>query len=130
VPQSPQPGAIAWIDLTVAEAGAIRDFYSKVAGWQADPVDVDGYQDYAMRPAEGEPVAGICHKRGPNAGLPSAWLVYITVADLDVALECCRESGGRVVAEPRGQGAQGRYAVIEDPAGAVCALFEPPTSAR
>lgn len=123
---SPKTGTIAWIDLTVPEADAIRDFYHAVAGWQAESVEMGGYNDYAMRPTAGEPVAGICHKRGANAGLPAAWLVYITVPDLDMALESCRQFGGKVLSESRGSGGQGLYAVIEDPAGAVCALFQPP----
>lgn len=122
---TPQPGSIVWMDLTVPNADAVREFYRAVAGWQADPVDMGGYSDYAMRPSAGDPVAGICHRRGENAALPPVWLVYIMVADLDAALERCRQSGGKVLSESRGAGAHGRYAVIEDPAGAACALFEP-----
>ena len=29
----PEPGTIAWADLTVADAPAVRDFYATVAGW-------------------------------------------------------------------------------------------------
>jgi predicted enzyme related to lactoylglutathione lyase len=32
--------------------------------------------------------------------------------------------GGRIVAGPKAFGGQGRYCVIEDPAGAVAALFQ------
>lgn len=121
-----QPGTVAWFDLTVPEADSIRNFYQAIAGWQAEPVDMGGYQDYAMRTASGEPVAGICHRQGPNATLPGGWLIYITVPDLDMALERCRQFGGRVLSETRGAASQGLYAVIEDPAGSACGLFQPP----
>lgn len=120
------PGAIGWIDLTVPDAEEVRDFYTAVAGWRAAPVSMGNYADYAMHPAgDGEPVAGICHARGVNAGLPRQWLVYITVTDLDGSLQACLARGGAILRDPTGMGEMGRFAVIRDPAGAVAALFEP-----
>jgi predicted enzyme related to lactoylglutathione lyase len=120
------PGTIGWIDLTIPEAEEVRDFYTAVAGWRAAPVSMGGYVDYAMHPAgDGEPVAGICHARGVNTGLPRQWLVYITVTDLDGALQACLARGGAILRDPTGMGEMGRFAVIRDPAGAVAALFEP-----
>jgi predicted enzyme related to lactoylglutathione lyase len=120
-------GKIGWIDLTVSDATAVRDFYQGVTGWRPAPVDMGGYQDFCMHPAdEPSPVAGICHARGANTGIPPQWLIYITVEDLDESLRRCQALGGRIVSEVRSMGASGRYCVIEDPAGAVAALFEPP----
>lgn len=119
-------GAIAWTDLTVPDAGAVRDFYQAVVGWQAGPVDMGGYDDYCMnQPADGATVAGICHARGTNADLPAQWLIYITVEDVDRSAARCVEMGGQVIAGPRRMGAHGRCCVIRDPAGAVAALFQP-----
>lgn len=120
-----EPGTIAWHDLTVENASEARDFYAAVVGWQPEPVDLDGYEDFNMRlPREQTAVAGVCHARGTNADLPAQWLLYVVVESLDESLERCRELGGDVVAGPKGLGGS-RYAVIRDPAGAVCALYEP-----
>ncbi len=122
---TPDTGSVAWLDLTVDDAPGVRDFYRRVVGWAYSEVSMGDYPDFVMhRPGDGAEIAGVCHARGGNAGLPPAWLVYITVADLDASLEHCRELGGEVVAGPRDLGAQGRFAVIRDPAGAACALFE------
>jgi predicted enzyme related to lactoylglutathione lyase len=75
-------------------------------------------------PGETEAVAGVCHARGSNAGLPAAWLIYIVVEDLDAAVERCVALGGAVLRPPTPVTAQGRYCVIRDPAGAVAALFQ------
>lgn len=119
------PGTIGWMDLTVPDADATRDFYQQVVGWTADPVDMGGYSDYAMKPAGGEPVAGICHARGPNTGLPACWLMYITVADLDASMDRTRALGGQVVYGPRDMGGYGRMCVIRDNAGAAVGLIQP-----
>ncbi|HVQ25079.1 MAG TPA: VOC family protein, partial [Planctomycetota bacterium] len=92
--------------------------------WTSEGVDMGGYQDHCMLPADGPAVAGVCHARGVNAGLPAQWLIYITVADLEQSLTRCRALGGTVLREPRGLGGMGRFAVVRDPAGAVCALFQ------
>ena len=120
------PGQITWMDLTVPDAVAVRDFYQNVTGWTPSPVEMGGYQDFCMLPpGEEQPVAGICHARGANAALPPVWLVYITVADLDESLRQTEQRGGKIIRPATGMGAHGRYGVIADPAGAVCALFQP-----
>ena len=75
------------------------------------------------QPAAGAATAGICWARGANAGLPPVWLVYFIVASLDTSLAEVRKRGGTVLREPRASG-EGRFAVIRDPAGAVCALYQ------
>jgi predicted enzyme related to lactoylglutathione lyase len=45
--------------------------------------------------------------------------------DLDESVRRAVERGGRIRVPTRNTGA-GRYSVIEDPAGGVAALFEPP----
>lgn len=116
-------GRIGWVDITVNDADELRDFYRKVVGWDTQAVDMGGYSDYSMT-ADGEPVSGICHARGSNADLPGGWLVYITVADVEASAATCLENGGKVVVSPRGL-AGGRFCVIEDPSGAVAALYQP-----
>lgn len=121
----PEVGSAGWIDLTIPEAGALREFYSAVVGWTSEGLDMKGYQDYVMsEPGSGKPTAGICHARGANAGLPPVWLVYFTVADLEASLAAVTARGGAVLRPPTNAGGQGRYAVIRDPAGAVAALYQ------
>jgi uncharacterized protein len=123
----PKAGSIMWTDLTVPNAEAVRDFYQQVVGWEATPLNMGGYHDFCMGPAGGlEPVAGVCHARGANANVPPQWLIYITVEDLDRSVAECSRLGGRVLDGPRGMSG-GRFCVIQDPAGAVCGLYQPPS---
>ena len=123
---TPAPGSVSWFDLTVPNADEVRDFYSAVVGWTPSPVEMEGYNDYCMMPPGAEmPAGGICHQRGPNSNLPAQWLIYITVADLRASLAACVQRGGRVLTPERDMGGA-KMAVIQDPAGAVAALYQPP----
>lgn len=124
-PPPPLPGRIGWVDLTVADAPRVRDFYAAVTGWTPQPLSMGEYDDYVMAAPDGTPQGGVCHARGPNVGLPAQWLIYITVTELDARVAQVTALGGRILREPKPAGPSGRFAVIEDPAGAVCALFEP-----
>jgi uncharacterized protein len=116
-------GQIVWVDLTVENAEQVRDFYQQVVGWTPQPVEMDGYADYSMLDQDGAGAAGVCHARGVNATMPAQWMVYISVANLDDSLAACQRLGGRVVVPTRGESGS-RFAIIQDPAGAVCALYE------
>jgi predicted enzyme related to lactoylglutathione lyase len=123
--KKPELGTIVWSDLTVKNAEQVRDFYAKVVGWKPESVDMGGYSDFSMiAPTTGKVAAGICHARETNADLPPQWLVYIVVENVDRSAAKCVEEGGNIVAGPRSLGG-GRFCVIRDPAGAVCALYSP-----
>jgi hypothetical protein len=118
-------GEILWQDLTIPNAIEIRDFYREVIGWNCVPEDMGGYDDFHMVVSpSGTSVAGICHARGVNADLPPVWLIYIAVEDVDASAQLCEDLGGQVVVQPRYMG-NARFCVIRDPAGAICALYQP-----
>lgn len=120
----PTPGTIGWIDLTVEDAPRVRDFYRDVAGLAVTEVSMGDYADYAVGPEGGDAVAGVCHARGDNAGLPSQWLVYFVVEDVERSAARAVELGGELLREPR-SGPMGSFCVVRDPAGAVAALWAP-----
>lgn len=119
-------GCISWLDLTVPNAAATRDFYQQVVGWSVEDVGMgdegDRYADYNMLGGDGEPAAGICHARGANQGLPPVWLIYLPVGDLAESLRRVPEEGGKVVKATRNSAGEYAYAVIQDPVGACLAL--------
>ncbi|MBN2007964.1 VOC family protein [candidate division KSB1 bacterium] len=118
-------GTIGWVDLTVPDAEKIREFYQQVVGWKNEPLDMGGYNDHSMIPADGsDPVAGICHTRGVNTQLPPVWLIYITVDDLEASMAACQANNGTILIPPKGEKGSNRFCVIKDPAGAVAALYE------
>lgn len=118
-------GTIAWQDLTVNNAEDVRDFYAEVVGWKPNPVNMGDYDDFSMAP-EGadQPSAGICHAKGDNKNLPPQWLIYIYVENLNTSMTAVEAKGGKLLTEVKSYGGSSKYVIIEDPAGAVCALYE------
>jgi predicted enzyme related to lactoylglutathione lyase len=119
-------GRISWLDLTVPDATATRDFYRQVIGWSVQDVEMkdasERYADYNMCGDDGAPAAGVCHARGVNLGLPPVWLIYLPVGDLAESLHLVREEGGEVIKATRGSDGEYSYAVIQDPVGVYLAL--------
>ena len=120
----PPVGSIGWCDLTVEGADTVRDFYRDVVGWTSTDVDMGGYADYCMnQPFNGTATTGVCWARGTNVDMPPVWLVYFVVASLNDSLARVREGGGEILRDPAPSGG-GRFAIVKDPAGAICALYE------
>lgn len=117
-------GSIGWIDLTVTNASEVKDFYAEVIGWKPEGLSMGDYEDFNMT-IDGEPKTGICHKKGPNANIPSQWMIYINVADMSASTQAVEKLGGKLLSEIKNMGGYGKFCIIEDPAGAVCTLFEP-----
>lgn len=119
-------GRIYWLDLTVPDAAAARDFYRDIVEWSVQDVAMKdreaAYADYNMLGANGTPAAGICHARGSNKGLPPVWMIYLPVGNLAESLRRVEEEGGRVIKAAQDGRGEYLHAVIQDPAGAYFAL--------
>lgn len=120
-------GLIRWLDLTVSDASATRDFYRQVVEWSVQDVEMEvageRYADYSMVGGDGTPAAGVCHARGVNLGLPPVWMIYLPVGDLAESLRRVQEEGGKIIKITRGDDGEYAYAAIQDPVGAYLALL-------
>jgi len=119
-------GRIAWLDLTVSDASATRDFYKEVVGWSVQDAEMkdegERYADYAMVGDDENEAAGVCHARGVNLGLPPVWLIYLPVGDLAESVRRVQEEGGKIIKATRGNDGEYASAVVQDPVGAYLAL--------
>ena len=126
-PETATPvGRISWLDLTVSNAAATRDFYRQVIGWSVQDVEMEDagerYADYNMLGDDGNLAAGVCHARGVNLGLPPIWILYLPVGEIAVSLRRVREEGGKVIKDSTEADGRYAYALVEDPVGAILAL--------
>jgi hypothetical protein len=71
------------------------------------------------------PIGGVVGFTEEMKGIPSHWLGYVTVKDVDKSAKQATELGGKVLHEPSDIPTVGRYAIIADPQGAVLSIFKP-----
>ncbi|MEM1451084.1 MAG: VOC family protein [Planctomycetota bacterium] len=121
-------GHISWVELTVSDAPATRDFYHQVVGWSATEVEVEDeserYADYSMCTEDGSTAARIRHARGVNRGVPPVWMIHLPVRDLAESLRRVLEEEGTIVQSVTGSDGKSVSAVVQDPVGVHLALVQ------
>jgi uncharacterized protein len=121
------PGSVTWTDARLTDADAGKAFYSAVFGYTYQEVP-GAPDDYGTVHIGDDPVGGMGGMMGAPAGVPSHWITYFSVADVDTALATAQSAGGSVVMPPADT-EFGRMSVVTDPFGATFALHQPPPEA-
>ncbi len=117
------PGALCWAEVLTRDVPATEEFYRTLFGW--DPsIAAMGTGVYTTFKLGKLHVAGMLEM--PDmvpVEAPSHWLAYFDVRDCDKAAEMVPELGGKVEVPPTTVG-PGTFAVVDDPQGAMFAVFE------
>jgi uncharacterized protein len=113
-------GKFIWFEHFSSDVGAARAFYSGLFGWNSDPVPLGEQQYPLIRNCE----QGIGGFRESASGLPSHWMAYLSVADVDANARTVEAAGGRVLMPPADLPPVGRGATIADPTGAVLCIWK------
>lgn len=111
-----RPGTVIWMDLLTPDVKRAARFYSSVFGWKFE-FSPEG--DYAYGTLDGKPVASIVKLEGTIEGAAGLWLPSIAVRDVKTAVNTVYKKGGSILKGPEDLPGRGRYALIEDPSGAV-----------
>ena len=114
-------GTFSWTDLGTTDQAAATDFYTSLFGWDARDEPIPDGGVYTMASLGGRDVAGL--STAPP-GMPPVWTSYVTVEDADAAAAKASELGAGVMAGPFDVMDAGRMGVIQDPTGAVFALWQ------
>ena len=119
--------ALCWTELATTNAKEAQSFYTRLFGWTAKP-STDPAMPYFEWVLEGVHFGGmmeINEEWGPVwKEIPSHWMVYFMVKDVDERTARAKALGARIRVSPRDIPKVGRFAVIEDPQGAVFSLFQ------
>jgi len=117
-------GRFVWHELMTRNVPGARDFYSKLIGWKTIPWPLD--PAYTVCHGDSGPVAGITNMPADlPAEVPSHWMQYIGTRDVDSVADAAVRAGGSIVKAPGDMPGAGRYAVLQDPQGAVFAIIDP-----
>jgi predicted enzyme related to lactoylglutathione lyase len=117
------PGTFCWIGLNAADPEAASAFYEAMFGWSTS----DQGGGYFLFERDGEVAAAMSRMTEGQAaaGLPSAWIVFVSVERAAAAAATATELGGTVAMKPTEVGEAGVMAGILDPQGAFILAWEP-----
>ena len=112
------PGALVWNELQSPDLDASGAFYGELFGW--DVQDAPGMTPrYLSIKNAGANNGGM---REPAPGTPPSWLVYFGIDDIDAGIARVQELGGVSISGAVDIGIA-KFAVVQDPQGAVFALY-------
>lgn len=115
-------GKFVWHDLVTHDVDAVKRFYGELFEWEFRSLD-PATDVYTLIEHEGTPIGGIAFSDRLKEGINDPrWIGYLSVDDVDRAVEQVRVAGGTIHAEARELADRGRMAVVGDPQGAVVAL--------
>ncbi|HEX9165449.1 MAG TPA: VOC family protein [Gemmatimonadales bacterium] len=118
-------GRFLWHELMTSDTAAAAGFYGALVGWGTQPLGDGSYTLFTM----GErPRAGMMALTPELVAqeVPPHWLCYFGAANCDAATAEAERHGASVIRPPADIPEYGRFAVISDPQGAVCCLYQPP----
>ena len=117
-------GSYQWAELNARGLDRAVAFYRQVFGWSQVMRDAPGAPPYTEFQLDGVGLAGGMEMNPMvPAEVPSYWMVYFSVADVDTAFARVLANGGREMMGPTAFPG-GRFAIVADPHGAVFALHE------
>lgn len=114
-------GQFVWHELMTTDTKSAGEFYSKIVGWKTKPWAEDG--SYTLLQMDGRQMAGLMATQ--TLGAPPSWLTYIGTPNVDETVKQAGTLGAKVHKAPSDIPTIGRFAILEDPLGAIFAVFTP-----
>jgi predicted enzyme related to lactoylglutathione lyase len=119
------PNTFGWAELNSRGIEKAIPFYNQVFGWTHLTREMgEGMPPYTEFQLGGQSIAGGMEMNPMvPAHVPSYWMVYFTVDDVDSSFRTAIEAGGHEMLPPH-QFPGGRFAILSDPQGAVFGLIK------
>jgi uncharacterized protein len=116
-------GGWLWNELHTTEPTEALSFYEKVVGLSHRSMEMGPGEKYHILSRNGVDRGGVTGHL--PAGVPPHWLPYVAVHDVDATIARARKRGAKIRVGPEDIPGIGRFAVLEDPTGAVVAIMKP-----
>ena len=116
-------GAFSWTELMTTDVASARAFYGALFGWQYTDMPMAQGGTYTVISVDGEKVGGMMRTPASAGNMPSNWGSYVTVDNVDQRAAQAEKLGGTVCVPPTDIPNVGRFAVIQDPQGAVISMI-------
>lgn len=113
-------GKFVWFEHMSADGVAASRFYTSLFGWSIQNVDM-GAQPYTMINNGADGIGGM---RTASPGGRSAWMSYMSVADVDAGARAAQTAGAQVLMPPTDFAPVGRGASLQDPTGGAFSIWK------
>lgn len=123
------PGTFCWVECGTSDGEAAKKFYTGLFGWSFEDNPMGPGQIYTMLKQDGKDIGGLFQMGAEMAGVPPHWLSYVSVTSADETAQKAKAAGATLLKEPFDVFTIGRMAVIQDPTGAVFAIWQSGTHA-
>lgn len=119
-----EPGAMCWNELMTTDTDSAGKFYTNLFGWGVETMEMGDMGTYTMwSRKEGGEAGGMVAIQPEMGPIPPHWLLYFAVSDADATVTKATELGAVVIVPPTDIPHAGRFAVVQDPVGAVFGVF-------
>ena len=108
-----------WHEVLTTNVGNASEYYRSLLGWSGETMDM-GDTKYLLFKLGEKMVGGMM---AAPEGVPTHWLGYVLVDNVDQATTKIKELGGKIVMDPFDIPNIGRACIATDPEGAVFAPF-------
>lgn len=121
------PGTFCWIELATTNAGVAKKFYTGLFGWTYNDIPAGDDMVYSMAQLKNLDAGALCQidEDMKAQGVVPHWLSYVSVTSSDETAKKAKTLGATVVKEPFDVFDVGRMAVLQDPARAFFAIWQP-----
>jgi predicted enzyme related to lactoylglutathione lyase len=119
-------GSFCWFELGTTDQNGAKAFYGALFDWTADDTPMDEGTVYTIFKLAGEDVgaAFTLPEVVLGGGARPHWLPYVAVDNVDASLEQAASLGATVLQAGLDVGDFGRMGTLQDPTGAVLAVWE------
>ncbi|MBL8740434.1 MAG: VOC family protein [Myxococcales bacterium] len=119
---APSVSTFCWDELVSQDPAAASRFLTKVFGYATEQKDMGPMGPYTILKRGDKQAGGIMKAMQPK--VPSAWLGYVVVTDLDATHKKAQRMGATEIVPEISVPDLGRFTVVADKQGAMIGLFQ------
>ena len=117
------PGTFCWNELVTNDRDKAGNFYTKLFGWDTKVHEM-GPNPYTEFKSGDRTVGGMLQMTKEMENVPPHWMAYLAVEDCDKSVEKAKSLGAEIKVPPTTIPHVGRFAVLQDPQGAVFSVIK------
>jgi len=118
-----QPNTFCWGELATNDVDAASAFYTQLLGWSAELHQLEPVKYIIVKNGD-QQIGGMLAMTAEWGDIPPHWMIYFAVEDCDSSVEKAKELGAEIKVPPTDVPDVGRFAVIQDPQGAVFSIIK------